>query len=77
MIIEYISGTAGLTPDAVGELLKTYKEFELNGCIGIGINVSDYMKTFITNRLCKQIKLPTMVSNDLVELMTFIEQNNS
>jgi hypothetical protein len=74
LLFEHIEETAGLTPEAIGELILTYKKFEKFGCIAIVVEIGFTFGSILEERVFNHINIPTIASKEQPELIAFIDK---
>lgn len=62
ILYEHPLGKAGVTPDAVDELVRSYLKFSKLGCIGIAMEVETIWGQAISNKLGDNFPLPHFFS---------------
>ena len=75
ILFEHIEESAGLTPEAINELVLTYNTFEKFGCIAIATEIGTTFGSVLEKRVFNHIDIPTLASRDSHELAAFIEKN--
>jgi hypothetical protein len=70
-----IADSAGLTPEALEELIITYKDLEKMGCISIAVmkGANNYFGNLLEMKVFEQINIPTVVSVEEIRLSTFLK----
>lgn len=67
------SPTAGITPDAINELLDRYKTLDKHGCVGLGVlNQNVLIKSFVLPD-DNSIRIPISISKDDKKLFLFFK----
>jgi hypothetical protein len=69
-----ITESAGLTPEALKELIITYKAFEKSGCIAISVmkGANNYFGDLLVTRVFDHINIPTIVSVEQTKILAFL-----
>jgi hypothetical protein len=69
-----ITKSAGLTPEALKELIITYKAFEKNGCIAISVvkGANNYFGDLLVTRVFDQINIPSIVCVEQTKILAFL-----
>lgn len=76
-LFEHPKDLAGLTPEALGELLKSYQYFSDFNCKVVALEVNATWQGVIEKGLKGNLDIPFSLSNDLDQLEVFIKQHLS
>lgn len=74
LLFEHLEESAGLTPEAVGELILAYNKFEKFGCIAIVVEIGSTFGSLLEKRVFNHINIPTIASKEQPELIAFIDK---
>ncbi|MCJ8321062.1 MAG: hypothetical protein MJK12_15590 [Colwellia sp.] len=73
ILFEHVDDSAGVTPEALRELILTYNEFKKFGCIAIAVDIGSTFGSILEESVFNHIDLPTLASKEQSKLTAFIE----
>lgn len=65
---------AGLTPEAVDELVEFFKSLKKLNCMAVGLDISSTWQGVLEKALKGKVDIPVYMSNKLVKVEEFVNQ---
>lgn len=72
VLYDEVDTNAGLTPEAVDELLKQFRHFIEKNCVAIGENINPTFGGIMQRDILSKLSIPTMVAQDKNKLDAFL-----
>ena len=73
ILFEHVEDCAGVTPEALRELILTYNEFKKFGCIAIVVDIGSTFGSILERSVFNHVDLPTIANNEQSKLTAFLE----
>ena len=73
-LLEHPKNVAGLTPEAVQELIKSYQNLSKLNCVVAGLEVSSTWQGVFEKSIVGKVNIPVYLNNDLAKLEQLIKQ---
>jgi len=69
-----IGESFALTPASLNRVVYWFRKSKENGCIGIGVTVSNVMVSYYTKSIEEQVQIPIKASDSVQELKAFFQE---